>query len=612
MSPSFPLLFAHLLLFALVSARRPRVPWANDAVFVTDTALTDEFSGSQLNLTRWDPHGLRNPDTNCPKWNGPPSRASPDYSTFFPTTTDPDTGLSTESTYSLSRGRLLLSMGERDLSYFTKREYFCNSTTFKCNYDESIDCFSTNFFGSPNFKPGTREYLGVVHDKCKKEPYCIPHPEYVTGSPRVYKKYVGTHIVSRKTFKYGFVEVRVKMAKSPAVAGAWMHNDEMVNGYCRYRSTRPSDNSNFPRLRECPSVIRSRRWQEIDMLESMNSLLHKRLYIPNIHAFAGYKGEFTSAVARDEGDGQMGGGPIMVPANVFNEKRPDFSDVAEGNRTANDWHYNRGSVADLDADWAAKSRVVGMYWSPREIRFYIDGVEVRRLKNTIIHQPMFMDLSYALNVPWAKQAPTSREIRRKLKFMYIRKWDVFTPGGEDPPSSLPLDEKMEQTFRDVYGSEMEGVFGRFPQMDDLTIEQSIPERPDIVITPEPAPETELLGDGSGTSRMAMDVDADATDYLSSEIDALTARVISEHGDKSLRRAGGNGNARFSMGRRRMTGAEKRIALGNPERVSVVKRRGGKAVVVDDPETTVFEFSNPNKDMAGWSTPGGRGEGSSLA
>lgn len=576
----------------------PRLPWTDQAAFVFDRELSDEFNGDSLDESKWDTHGLRNPDTGCPKWNGPPSEAAPEYSTFYPTPTDPITGAKIHQQYTVSKGKLWLKVKEEPLEFFTNREYYCNSTTFKCNHNENIDCFATNFFGEPIYKDAEKtQYRGLLHDKCKKEPFCIPHPEYITGKPRVYKKYTAAHLVSKKAFKYGYVETKVRLPNSPLLTAVWMHSDELVNGYCRYRESMGSEGPG--KILECPSPIRSRRWQEIDVLEAMNTPIHKRLYIPNIHSFAMYKGEFSSKASVDNGDGTMGGGLIIVNKGVFSERIPDFSGVPDSGKEANDFHFSSGSVHTLDADWRSKTRTLGMYWSPNEIRFYFDGQEVRRISNTLIHQPLFLDISAGWNVPWGQQAPTRAHLRRRSKVLYVRRWEVFSLNGAEPTSNLTLDTKMEQTFKDLYGDKLGGVHGLFPQNDDLTIFPTIPEKEDVMVA-KPGP----LDAEVGTTVRGMRWTAvNETDYFV-EHDAVAVRMRGRN--PKLERAGGAGNRRFSRKRERMNDRERRIAFARPDRVAIVLKPGDVARPVEDAAITVFEFSDPNKAAAGWATKNGDG------
>ncbi|PXF44199.1 hypothetical protein BWQ96_06059 [Gracilariopsis chorda] len=587
-----------ILFQSCTAAIRPNVPWRSSATFKYDRVVSDEFSLRVLDTSKWDPHGKRNPDTNCPNWNGPPSTSQPEWSTFFPTTTDPDTLLPTEKLYSVRNGKLTLYNGVRPLEYFTKREYYCNTTTFKCNHDNTIDCFATNYNGVPFYKDAAKTmYAGVTHDKCKIEPFCIPHPEYVTGKPRVYSRIVGAHLTSKTPFKYGFFEVAVQIGNSPSVAAVWMHDDQMVNGYCRFiTNTDPSRSGD--RVLECPSLIRSRRWQEIDMLEAMNSAFHKQLYIPNIHAFAGYKGEFTSEIAQDSGDGNMGGGPILVKSSLFNEPKPSFGDVPAADRKSNDWHFSSGSVHKLNAAWSDRPRKLGMYWSPKEIRFYVDGKEVRRIRNTLIHQPMLMDLSYSFNVQWARETATTQRIEEPFHIYYVRRWDVYTDDGLDPPSSLPFDEKMT-TFGNHYGEDLLGMFERFPTNDDKTFSEVLPE------------EDTLSGPSSRMQTGVAEFDLGDTDYMLSELQ-VNRSVFSVRQGRRQRRAGGVGNRRFSKARRKLSAQERLVALSYASRFAGVRRLGERAEVVPDAETTVFEFANPNANGAGWATTDGLGTDGSLS
>lgn len=583
---------------------RPRVPWRGNAQFVLDNDLSDEFSGSTLNTTKWDEHGLRNPDTGCPRWNGPPSESFPDYSIFFPATDNPIPGGEPIRQYRLKRGRLEYRIRPQPLSFFEDREYYCNTTTFTCNHNPNIPCFATNFNGEPIYADKEKtQFRGVVHDKCKKSPFCIPHHLYVSRKlNRTYASLVAPHISSKKLFKYGFMEAKVKLPRSSAILAVWMHNDDMVNGYCRYRKMEGP----FIRRLECPSMVRSRRWQEIDLLEGMNSEIHKTKFMSNVHSFAMNKGEFSSATAVDLGDGEMGGGPIIVKDD-FKLKTPSFADVDPALRVSNDFHWNPGSLAELDTEWADKSRVVGVYWSPNEIRFYLDGVEVRRLKNTLIHQPMYLDISTAINVKWAQETPKAIALRKYSKVFYLRTWKVFTEDGVEPPSTLPLDTGIEDGFQDLYGNEMLGVFGRFPHNDNITDFPTIPDTADTVET-GPADGTEGLGISRlGTMGGSPDY-FDQSDHLPWE--------VRKRGPK-FGASGGRGNRRFSRKRRQMNRRQKNAALANPRRISYLKFRKGKVVSaskVQDAEMTAFEDVNPNKNQASWAseTSGGSGKMDDMA
>lgn len=595
---SLPLLLISSIFALSLAQPKPRVPWVNEATFDYSFDLSDEFNGNSLNENKWDPNGFSNPDTGCPNWNGPPSSSSPEWSTLFPGVTDPATGQNTARQYTVRNGKLEMFLTKHPLSYFTSREYYCDATTFKCNHNANIDCFATDFNGNPLFsQTDPTKFRGVVHDKCKIQPFCIPHPEFVTNKPRVYSTWAGTHITSRKQFKYGFVEARVKMAKtSSAVSAVWMHNDELVDGWCRY--VRVPGNANGGRRLECPSLVRSRRWQEIDLLEAMNTRIHKTRYTPNIHLFTAYKGEFTSKSSRDNGDGSVGGGPIIIDQALYRQGNPSFSNVANGNKVANDWHYSRGSVYELDREWARKIRIIGVYWSPNEIRFYVDGKEVKRIKNEYIHQPMYLDISMGWNVQWGQEFPNIKQQTRKFRLHYVRHWQVFTQGGVEPSSSLPFDNTMVNGVDTRYGNKLLGVHGQFPVNDGLTERHTIPD-PDgsisRMINMNDSNLTPWSVAGSGTS---------AIDYKMKENDLLKPLSISRQ-NAGFTRAGGVGNTGFSKRRPALSRRQKEIALARPDHVATV-RAGGVVETVPNAEQTVFEFANPNENRAGWATAGGLG------
>lgn len=554
----------------------PRVAWLHDTIFVLDRTISDDFNGHSLDESKWDTHGQRNPDTGCPKWNGPPSSSAPDYATLFATPTDPVTGLETYNNYAVRNWFLEMRMREEDEQFFESREYYCNSTTFKCNHDESIDCFATDLYGRPRYRDKHHtQYVGVVHDKCKKSPFCIAHPEIVRQEPRIYTRYTGMHLASKRASKYGFYEARVRLPESPMVTAIWMHNNEMVDGYCRYRFSGIEGDAKV-RL-ECPSITRSRRWQELDMLEAMNFGTQRKKYVPNIHAFAMYKGEFSAKNASDR-HGGMGGGPIIVNKEVFGQKRPDFSDLDEDMKRPNDWHYSSGAVANLTTDWAARVRTVGMYWSANEIRFYLDGKEVKRIKNSLIHEALYVDLSFGLNVEWGKQEPTKEDVEKPVKVYYFRRWDVYTREGKDPESKLEIDDKMERTFKNLYGTKMQGVLGRLPNQDNLTVYRKREEEE------RRTREREL--------------------ELRRKEDRVNRGI--GRGGRLFVHAGGWGNMGWTKERTKLNEGERIRRLAREDRISVVDAHGNIVRHADQGGWSVWDTQDPNGIGAAWASRNGDG------
>lgn len=587
----------------------PNVPWASAAQFEFQPQLSDEFDGTSLDLSKWDPHGLRNPDTGCPQWNGPVHADYPDDSTFYPSSTDPITKQKSVQMYQISGGELRMKIQEQPLSFFTQREYYCNATTFTCNHNPNINCFATNFNGEPIYTDASKtQYQAVIHDKCKTEPFCIPHPVYVSGkteNDRQYYRLASSHLTSTNSMQYGFLETKVQLGDTPAVAAVWLHDDDLVNGYCRFRK---SEGPGRRRI-ECPSLTRSRRWQEIDLMEAMNSTGHSTRYVPNIHSFAMYKGEFSFADAREFSyPGGMGGGPIIV-RGIFNEATPDFADVPVEERVENDWHWSPGPVHMLDAPWAAKSRTLGLYWSPNEIRFFVDGNEVRRINNSLIHQPMFLDLSFALNTRWSQESPSAEQLEEEVRIDYIRAWKVLTADGADPPPNPgnPLGNEMVEGFINKYGNKQFGVFDRFPVNDSVEVFQN--DRGQTVRTAASSELDELHQEISARA-------ASHADYFES--------VSHQRRRRRFRPAGGPGNNRRIRRKGPISRRLRTMLLATTDRAANVyvgrngrgpRGRGrrrmpatGKSTqqapgvlveTLDDAEQTIFEFKNPNSLSAGW-------------
>ena len=566
--------------FSHSSKTDPKPKWdgvfgSTDTEFKYDDEVSDEFDGRHLNEDKWSPTGLTNGNTGCPKWNGPVDWEELDYSTYFQTPRELDGSQihPFRLNYRFRAGRLHLRVTEQPQSYFEAREYYCDPVTFRCNHNPDIACYGTNYNGDAvlSNRSDPTSYVWANHDKCKMEPYCIPSPRFVTKSPRKYKRFLGVSIAGKKLFKYGFFETKVLIAQSSALTAVWMHDDNYDPPFARWTN----DPNGYPFL-ETPSHLRSRRWQEIDILEAMNSEVDDiyKKYIPNVHIFAGYKGEFTEQNSQPN---RLG--PIVLDKEVIEQKNPRFE---SSNTTNNEFHLNYGNTHDLSIPWAMKWRTIGMYWSPTEIRFLVDGKETLRLRNTLTHQPMFFTISTGLNRPWAGRKPRSYEIGRWTKIDYIRRWEVFTNDGKEPPSKLDLLDNMPANFRFI-GNNYLDVEGKFP-IDEKNHEYG-------ETLPDPA--ARFFG---GLLRSA------SKDFI--ETNRLISRQF-KTGARRMLRAGGLGN-RHRVG---YTGyvdkfsSEERLQLlsQNPDqRATHGNRECGEK------SKTAFEFTNPEAIQAGWATTQGNG------
>lgn len=603
-------------LLTICCAKYPPPHWRNVAGlrkvrFKYDEDVSDEFRGKRLDESKWDPHGLRNQNSGCSKWNGPVDWVEPIFSTYHATTTQLN-GKKVrprKRQYRIQRGELRIRVTAEPRRYFTSREYYCNRKTFHCNHNKRIPCYGTTYNGDPILKDPSDplSYKYIVHDKCKIEPFCIPHPVEVVGSSRKYQKYLGVNLVGKTLFKYGYFEARVLVADTPAVSAVWMHDDNTVPGYSRWIKL-----PNGYYMIESPTSIRSRRWQEIDILEAMNAHADElsTKYIPNIHLFAAYKGEFT---ARKPPRRKLG--EIILDRSVFTQRNPVFN-PPDPDR-ANEYHLNYGSSARLSRPWASEWHTVGMYWSPREIRFLLDGEETLRLRNTLAHQPMFYTIGTGLNKQWAQQAPTRRQLGRWTRIDYVRRWTVRTKGGKDPPSNLPLSKTMPRHFKKL-GTKYLAVDGIFPVKDDgKTIPNPAVRFLGSLLTN--LPKSPFAGGSNLLSNTAENQKSGSPDEREGDEDEdemadpspLPPDFWDNPADGALNvsqllPAGGLGNSLWtteSGRKRRFTPEERRGAetrqdrLREPDVFPRCDREGSQ---------TAFEDANPEVNLAGWATRDGTG------
>lgn len=550
-------------------------------------------------MSRWNDISNENAETGCPKWNGPVRGPNGIYSTYFPGTTNPRRPSRKVRLYKVSRGQLLMKIHRKSETFFSDREYYCRVRTRTCNHDPNIDCTAVNFLGERVTDANGK--FKINHDLCKKEPFCIPHYKYVLGKRRPeYRQYAAPHITSRKAFKYGYVEAKVRHANTSAILAVWMSLDTMRDGYCRIRKTEGPN-----KIREeCPSITRSQRWQEIDMAEVMNSEKQKFSHHANVHGHVMYKGEFSSKEGIDN-EGGMGGGPIMVRSSLFNQPRPSFGDIPASQKIENRWSYGFGPDVKLDKEWAAAPHILGLYWSPDEIRFYLDGKEVERMSNPLIHMPMTFDLSTSLNPEWAGQDPATDSFSEWEKIYYFRVWKVFTQDGMEPPSDLPLKPKMD-SFKNIYGSNLYGIFNRFPVQDNQS--DMIPSNPN-------ADEYLMSTDSLGGSTRELDIGNEDVEYLfhshhkdfiNDEIERLQAKVRQEYG-VSFSHAGGPGNRLFTDPvSPPMSALQKKIAVSREDRFVQVWANESGSEIIENAAITAFENTDPGMVQAAWAARDAKG------
>ncbi|MEM1009949.1 MAG: hypothetical protein AAGJ35_13210, partial [Myxococcota bacterium] len=251
-------------------------------------------------------------------------------------------------------------------------------------------------------------------------------------------------------------------------------------------------------------------------------------------------------------------------------------------------------------DW----RTVGLYWSPNEIRFYIDGVEVKRLQNYLIHQPMHVDISNSINRMFTKEDPIESRLRKWGKVDYVRAWKVNTREGKEPASNLTLDTIMQRKFVEKYGRDLLSVFDRFPWSDTLTVqpyEVADLDNRNKANLPSGAFEASLNGDESGRNLTWIPVGVAQSDVLSAEFNRSMRKKDS--GKEMFRQAGGTGNSLWPRTKpRKLSDLELQLAHAREDRsVEVGRNAEGELVQIGKVENaamTEVEFDDPIGDLAG--------------
>jgi hypothetical protein len=358
--------------------------------FTAISKLTDEFSSRNSN--KWEFNGDIDSQTGCPAWYGP-----------NPLDLDP-LGRNVD----VRDGSLRLWTNNQPRSYFESREYFCvsqNRSQSKgyCNWDTA----RTNSKCASTDSSGATVYADWM---CKKAPYCFP------AGQTLYKTYVGALVASKASMQYGYVEVSMRTPPSTSytVPAAWMTTQFYDPPYTRINPQKKYEN---------PSLIRGRHWAELDWAELPMSPALQNQYIPNVHLQSCNDGRFTSTTPP---------GPVIQD-----------SDIA-GSR-ANSMNWNPGSVYASPAAWSNKYNVFGMWWSPDEIRFIVNGVERVRYRNRYMHMPQYLRVSILSDKEWLGSLPALTTSTMYVD--YIRAWkvrmsDTVAANSAVLPGTLRFNDKM--------------------------------------------------------------------------------------------------------------------------------------------------------------------------
>jgi beta-glucanase (GH16 family) len=98
---------------------------------------------------------------------------------------------------------------------------------------------------------------------------------------------------------------------------------------------------------------------------------------------------------------------------------------AQGNRQRS---MRESNVSDLSQDW----HVYAVRWTPEEVRWYLDGQEMRNFTRAqqLPHEPMYLLINLAVGGDWPGSPDEATRFPSVFLIDYVRIW---TPSGADLP-----------------------------------------------------------------------------------------------------------------------------------------------------------------------------------
>ena len=90
-------------------------------------------------------------------------------------------------------------------------------------------------------------------------------------------------------------------------------------------------------------------------------------------------------------------------------------------------HWNVGGTWEAPWDLADDFHVYGLQWDREELKYYVDGVLVRRMPNTHWHQPLTLNLDSETMPNWFG-LPRDEDLPSTFRIRYVRAWKH--PDGE--------------------------------------------------------------------------------------------------------------------------------------------------------------------------------------
>ena len=84
-------------------------------------------------------------------------------------------------------------------------------------------------------------------------------------------------------------------------------------------------------------------------------------------------------------------------------------------------HWNVGGTWEAPWDLADDFHVYGLQWDREELKYYVDGVLVRRMRNTHWHQPLTLNLDSETMPNWFG-LPRDEDLPSTFRIRYVRAW----------------------------------------------------------------------------------------------------------------------------------------------------------------------------------------------
>lgn len=118
-------------------------------------------------------------------------------------------------------------------------------------------------------------------------------------------------------------------------------------------------------------------------------------------------------------------------------------------------HWSRGGTWDAPFRFVDGCHTVGLQWDPESIQYFVDGVPVRKMKNTHWHSPMFMIFDSETMGSWLGM-PKDADLPSTFSVEYVRAWKNPATRGEWQQAFAPRTDPSKPTKISRYVRSMDG------------------------------------------------------------------------------------------------------------------------------------------------------------